>query len=152
LAFYKLQLERLDLDDPAALENAIKESSAKELRRLIERITFCTLVAVMRQSGTQALVKVTDAIGISSSRPRFNNHGYFHTGLGASGVPFSNRHLTIAAGFGLLAEPVARLFGKAADQRLWPNDLDNVGSELWTIVPPIFVCLMMAVSLLGPNE
>jgi hypothetical protein len=54
LAFYKLQLERLDLDDPAALENAIKESSAKELRGLIERITFCTLVAVMRQSGTDA--------------------------------------------------------------------------------------------------
>src|SRR5215813_8271254 len=96
LVFYKLQLERLDLDDPAALENAIKESSAKELRRLIERITFCTLVAVMRQSGTQALVKVTDAIGISSSRPRFNNLGYFLTGLAASGMLFSICILTIA--------------------------------------------------------
>src|SRR5215813_12685994 len=144
LAFYKLQVERLDLDDPAALENAIKESSAKELRRLIERITFCTLVAVMRQSGTQALVKVTDAIGISSSRPRFNNLGYFLTGLAASGMLFSICILTIALVFALLADPIARLFGKPLDQSLWPNDLDNVGSELWTIVPPIFVCLMMA--------
>jgi hypothetical protein len=152
LAFYKLQLERLDLDDPAALENAIKESSAKELRGLIERITFCTLVAVMRQSGTQALVKVTDAIGISASRPRFNNLGYFLTGLAASGMLFSICILTIALVFALLADPIARLFGKPLDQSLWPNDLDNVGSELWTIVPPIFVCLMMAVSLLGPNQ
>ena len=152
LAFYKLQLERLDLDDPAALENAIKESSAKELRGLIERITFCTLVAVMRQSGTRALVKVTDAIGISSSRPRFNNLGYFLTGLAASGMLFSICILTVALVFALLADPIARLFGKPLDQSLWPNDLDNVGSELWTIVPPIFVCLMMAVSLLGPNE
>jgi hypothetical protein len=152
LAFYKLQLERLDLDDPAALENAIKESSAKELRGLIERITFCTLVAVMRQSGTRALVKVTDAIGISSSRPRFNNLGYFLTGLAASGMLFSICILTVALVFALLADPIARLFGKPLDQSLWPNDLDNVGSELWTIVPPIFVCLMVAVSLLGPNE
>src|SRR5262245_29112296 len=152
LAFYKLQLERLDLDDAAALENAIKESSAKELRGLVERITFCTLVAVMRQSGTGALVKVTDAIGTSSSRPRFNNIGYFLTGLAASGMLFSICILTVALVFALLADPIARLFGKPLDQSLWPNDLDNVGSELWTIVPPIFVCLMLAVSLLGPNE
>jgi hypothetical protein len=152
LAFYKLQLERLDLDDPAALENAIKESSAKELRGLIERITFCTLVAVMRQSGTRALVKVTDAIGISSSRPRFNNLGYFLTGLAASGMLFSICILTVALVFALLADPIARLFGKPLDQSLWPNDLDNVGSELWAIVPPIFVCLMVAVSLSGAKR
>ena len=89
LAFYKLQLERLDLGDPGALDNAIKESSAKELRGLIERIIFCTLVAVMRQSGTRALVKVADAIGVPSSRPRFSNFGYFVTGLAASGMLFS---------------------------------------------------------------
>src|SRR5262245_2146056 len=152
LALYKLQLERLELDDPAALENAIKESSAKELRGLIERITFCSLVAVMRQSGTRALVKVSDAIGISSSRPRFNNLGYFLTGLAASGMLFSICILAIALVFALLADLISCLFGKPFDQSLWPNDLDNVGSELWTIVPPIFVCLMMAVSLLGPNE
>src|SRR5260221_5976552 len=110
------------------------------------------LVAVMRQSGTRALVKVADAIGISSSRPRFNNLGYFLTGLAASGMLFSICILTVALVFALLADPIARLFGKPLDQSLWPNDLDNVGSELWTIVPPILVCLMMAVSLLGPNE
>src|SRR5262249_50950622 len=93
-----------------------------------------------------------DAIGISSSRPRFNNLGYFLTGLAASGMLFSICILTVALVFALLADPIARLFGKPLDQSLWPNDLDNVGSELWTIVPPIFVCLMMAVSLLGPNE
>jgi len=105
----------------------------------------------MRQSGTRALVKVADAIGISSSRPRFNNLGYFLTGLAASGMLFSICILTVALVFALLADPIARVFGKPLDQSLWPNDLDNVGSELWTIVPPIFVCLMMAVSLLGPH-
>jgi hypothetical protein len=40
LAFYKLQLERLDLDDPAALENAIKESSAKEYGDSLSELLF----------------------------------------------------------------------------------------------------------------
>src|SRR5262249_14118149 len=86
--------------------------------------------------------------GISSSIPHFNKLGYFLPGLAASGMLFSICILTIALVFALLADPIARLFGKPLDQSLWPNDLDNVGSELWTIVPPIFVCLMMAVSLL----
>ena len=152
LAFYKLQLERLDLADTGALDRATRESSAKELRGLIERVIFCTLVAVIRQSGTRALVKVTDAIGIPSAGPRFSNVGYFLTGIAASGMLFSICILTIAHVFALLAGPVARLFGKSLDQSLWPNNLDNVGSELWTIVPPIFVCLMVAVSLLAPRE
>jgi ABC-type multidrug transport system fused ATPase/permease subunit len=152
LAFYKLQLERLDLGDPGTVDKAIKESSAKELRGLIERLVFCTLVAVMRQSGPRALVKVANAIGIPSAGPRFNNLGYFLTGIAASAMLFSICILTIALVFALLAEPVARIFGKSLDQSLWPSNLDNVGIEFWTIVPPIFVCLMVAVSLLAPRE
>jgi hypothetical protein len=151
-AFYKLQLERMELKDPGALDKTIRDSSAKELRGLIERVIFCTLVAVMRQSGTSALVKVADSIGIPSAGLRFNNLGYFLTGIAASGMLFSVCILTTAHAFALLAGPVARLFGKSVDQSLWPSNLDNVGSELWTIVPPIFVCLMMAVSLLVPRE
>ena len=151
-AFYKLQLERLGLGDPSTLDKVIKESSAKELRGLIERVIFCTLVAVMRQSGTRALVKVTDAIGIPSARPRLNNFGYFLTGIAASTMLFTICLLTIAHVFALLAGPVARLFGKSVDQSLWPSNLDHVGSEFWTIVPPIFVCLIIAVSLLAQRE
>src|SRR5262249_42689040 len=138
LAFYKLQLERLDLDDPAALENAIKESSAKELRRLIERITFCTLVAVMRQSGTQALVKVADAIGISSSRPRFNNLGYFLTGLAASGMLFLHLHLDRRARFRVACRPDCAPVRQAArseplaqrSRQRWQRTLDNRSANL----------------------
>ena len=136
IAFYKLQLERLDLADPVALENAIKESSAKELRGLIERITFCTLVAVMRQSGTRALVKVADAIGISSSRPRFNNLGYFLTGLAASGI--LHLHLDRRARFRVACRPDCARVRQAArseplaqrSRQRWQRALDNRSSKL----------------------
>jgi hypothetical protein len=152
LAFYKLQLERFDIADPGALDKAIKEGSARELRGLIERLVFSTLVAVMRRSGTKPLLKVAESIGAPSAIPRFNNVGYFLAGITASGLMFSICILTIAHVFALLAGPVATLFHRPFDQSLWPNDLDNVGHELWTIVPPIFVCLIVAVSLLVPRD
>ena len=152
VTFYKLQLERLGLTDQAALDQAVRESSPRELRGLIERIVFCTLVAVMRQSGTKSLSKVADAIRIPSAVPRLNNIGYLATGIAASGIVFAVCILTIAHIFALLAEPVALLFAKSLDQSLWPNTLESVADELWAMVPPIFVCLIIAVGLLAPRE
>ena len=152
LAFYKLQLERLNIGDPATLEKTVKESSVRELRGLIERLVFCTLVAVMRKSGTKSLRKVAETIGTPSIIPRFNKLGHLLAGITASGLLFSICLLTIAHVFVLLAEPIAGLFGRSPAQSLWPSDLDNVGHEFWTMVPPIFVCLIVAVSLLVPSE
>jgi hypothetical protein len=151
-AFYKLQLERLGFADQGAFDKTVRESSPRELRSLIERLVFCTLVAVMRQSGTKAVSKVADAIGIPSTVPRLNNLRYLLTGIAASGIVFSLCILTIAHIFVLLAEPVAFLFSKPLDQSLWPNSLEYVGDELWTMVPPIFVCLVIAVTFLVPRE
>jgi hypothetical protein len=152
VAFYKLQLERLGFAEQAALEKTIRESSLRELRSLIERVVFCTLVAAMRQSGTKGVSKVVDAIGIPSAVPGLNNVRYLLTGIAASGMVFSLCILTIAHIFVLFAAPVAHLFTKPLDQSLWPNSLEYVGDELWTIVPPIFVCLIISVTFLVPRE
>jgi hypothetical protein len=106
----------------------------------------------MRQSGTKAVSKVADAIGIPSTVPCLNNLRYLLTGIAASGIVFSLCILTIAHIFALLAGPVAVLFSKPLDQSLWPNSLEYVGDELWTMVPPIFVCLVIAVTFLVPRE
>ena len=152
VVFYKLQLERLGFEDQGAFDKTVRESSPRELRSLIERLVFCTLVAVMRQSGTKAVSKVADAIGIPSTVPRLNNLRYLLTGIAASGIVFSLCILTIAHFFVLLAEPIAVLFSKPLDQSLWPNSLEYVGDELWTMVPPIFVCLVIGVTFLVPRE
>ena len=55
IGFYRLQLERQGFAEQSALEQGVRDSSPRELRSLIERLIFCTLVAVMRQSGTKAL-------------------------------------------------------------------------------------------------
>jgi hypothetical protein len=151
VVLYKLQLERLGFADQGAFDKTIRESSRRELRGLIERLVFCTLVAVMRQSGTKAVSKVADAIEIPSAVPGLNNLGYLLTGIAASGIVFSLCILTMAHIFALLAVP-ARLFSKPLDESLWPNGLDYVGDELWTIAPPIFVCLIVAVTVLVPRE
>jgi hypothetical protein len=153
LAYYKLQLDKLDIGDPAALEKTIKGSSARELRGLIERLVLCTLVAVMRRSGSAPLDKIAESVGVSAAAPpRFNNLGYFLASVIASGLLFSVCLLMMAYFFALLADPIATLFGRAPDKSLWPSDLDNVVKEFWYIVPPIFVCLIVAVRLLVPSE
>lgn len=152
VVFYKLQLERLGFAEQGASEKTISESSLRELRSLIERVVFCTLVASMRQSGTKGVSKVADAIGISSAVPGLNNLRYLLTGIAASGMVFSLCILTIAHIFVLLAAPVAHLFTKPLDQSLWPTSLGYVGDELWTMVPPVFVCLIIAVTFLVPRE
>jgi hypothetical protein len=152
VVFYKLQLERLGFAEQGASEKTISESSLKELRSLIERVVFCTLVAAMRQSGTKGVSKVADAIGIPSAVPGLNNLRYLLTGIAASGMVFSLCILTIAHIFVLLAAPVAHLFTKPLDQSLWPTTLGYVGDELWTMVPPVFVCLIISVTFLVPRE
>jgi hypothetical protein len=152
VVFYKLQLERLGFAEQGASEKTISESSLRELRSLIERVVFCTLVAAMRQSGTKGVSKVADAIGIPSAVPGLNNLRYLLTGIAASGMVFSLCILTIAHIFVLLAAPVPHLFTKPLDQSLWPTSLGYVGDELWTMVPPVFVCLIISVTFLVPRE
>ena len=152
VVFYKLQLERLGFAEQGASEKTISESSLRELRSLIERVVFCTLVAAMRQCGTKGVSKVADAIGIPSAVPGLNNLRYLLTGIAASGMVFSLCILTIAHIFVLLAAPVAHLFTKPLDQSLWPTSLGYVGDELWTMVPPVFVCLIISVTFLVPRE
>jgi hypothetical protein len=152
VVFYKLQLERLGFAEQGASEKTISESSLRELRSLIERVVFCTLVAAMRQSGTKGVSKVADAIGIPSAVPGLNNLRYLLTGIAASGMVFSLCILTIAHIFVLLAAPVAHLFTKPLDQSLWPTSLGYVGGELWTMVPPVFVCLIISITFLVPRE
>jgi hypothetical protein len=152
VVFYKLQLERLGFAEQGASEKTISESSLRELRSLIERVVFCTLVAAMRQCGTKGVSKVADAIGIPSAVPGLNNLRYLLTGIAASGMVFSLCILTLAHIFVLLAAPVAHLFTKPLDQSLWPTSLGYVGDELWTMVPPVFVCLIISVTFLVPRE
>jgi hypothetical protein len=152
IAFYKLQLERLGFADPDSFEKTIKGNSPKELRSLIEGLVFCTLVAVMRQSGMKAVSKVVDAIGVPAGVTSLDNLKHLSTGIAASGVIFCLCILIIAHIFTFVADPVAHLFSKTPDQSLWPNTLGEVGDELWTMVPPVFVCLIMAVSFLVPRE
>jgi hypothetical protein len=153
LAYYKLQLNKLDIADPAALDRTIRGSSARELQGLIERLVLCTLVAVMRRSGSTALNKIAESVGASAAAPpRFNKLGYFLASVIASGLLFSICLLMMAYFFALLADPIATLFGRPLDKSLWPSDLNNVVLEFWYIVPPIFVCLIVAVHLLVPRE
>src|SRR5215211_5821924 len=46
VAFYRLQLEKLELNN-GALDQTLKQNSPKDLRRLIEQLVLCALIAVM---------------------------------------------------------------------------------------------------------
>jgi hypothetical protein len=144
LAFYKLQLEKLDLGN-GATDTAIKDSSAKELRTLIERLVLYALVAVMRKSGPKSLMKVAERLEVRSPAMSARDLSSFIGSFVASGMLFCVGLLIIAQALFWLDGPVVLLFGKGADKSLWPSSLDYVWDELFAIALPIIACLFAAV-------
>jgi hypothetical protein len=135
-AYYSLQLEKLELGDEDALGRTIKGGSAKELRGLIERLVLCALVAVMRRSGPNSLVKVAESLQAPVPFKPTDNVGYFVASFVSSGVLFTLALAILANLFGLLVGPVGQLFPDQVEH-LWPEDLANVAQELKYIVPPV---------------
>ena len=149
VVFYKLQLERLGFADPGAPEKTIRDSSSGELRGLIQPVFFVRWSprcgSPERKPYQRSRSQLESLRRFPAQQPR-----YLLTGIAASGLVFSLCILTMAHIFALLSGPVASLFSKPLDQSLWPNGLRFVGDELWMIVPPIFVCLIIAVTFLVP--
>jgi hypothetical protein len=109
-AYYKLQLEELQLEDEDAVDRAVRESSAKDLRGLVERLVLCALIAVMRRSGPSSLTKIAETLQARISTPPPDNFGYFMTSFVSSTVLFSLGLLVLALIFSLLVVPVTMLF------------------------------------------
>jgi hypothetical protein len=150
-AYYNLQLEKLALGDEDTLGRTIKGSSANKLRGLTERLVLCALVAGMRRSGPNSLVIVAISLGVPVPAVPTNNTGYLITSFVSSTVLFALALLILANIFALLVGPVATLFPNQPE-RLWPEDLSNVIAELWYIVPPIFISLLVAIFFLVPRN
>jgi hypothetical protein len=146
LALYKLQLEKLELGNGAA-DTAIKDSSAKELRTLIERLVLCALVAVMRKSGPKSLTKIAERLGVRSPDMDRRDFGPLIRSLIASGMLFCIGVLMTAHALLWLGGPIVSLFGKSPDKSLWPSTLDFVGDELFAIALPIIACVFVAVAM-----
>jgi hypothetical protein len=151
LAFYKLQLGKLGVDD-GALEATINEGSVKELRSLIERLVLCALVAVSRKSGPKPLTKVAQKLEVQLADLKRDNIGPRIAGLLASSVLFFAGLLLIAEVLLSLAGPVDALFGKSTTNGLWPSTLEYSFDELWSIALPIGVCMFLAVCKLVPRD
>src|SRR5271165_5745146 len=117
LAFYKLQLEKLGVDN-GALEGTIKDISVKELRALIERLVLCALVAVSRKSGPKPLIKVAQTLGVLLADLKRNNVGPRIARLLASSVLFVAGLLLIAELLLSLATAVDAMFGKSVTDGL----------------------------------
>ena len=150
LAFYKLQLGNLGVDD-GALEATINDSSVKELRSLIERLVLCALVAVSRKSGPKPLTKVAQKLEVQLADLKRNKVGPLIAGLLASSLLFLAGLFLIAELLLSLAGPVDGMFGKSTDNGLWPSTLEYSFDELWSIALPIGVCMFLAVCKLVPR-
>ena len=151
VAFYKLQLEKLELNN-GTLEQTLKQSSLKDLNSLIERLVLYALVAVMRRSGPKALTKLARYLDAPDVAPAPAGFGYLFASFIGSSVVFCLGLLIIGHALAASNGVVAGLFHRTAYNNLWPMDLANVGQEFWAIVPPIFVCLIVAISLLVPQD
>jgi hypothetical protein len=150
LAFYKLQLEKLGVDN-GALDDTLRDISVKELRALIERLVLCALVAVSRKSGPKPLIKVAQKLEVTLAGPKGDGAGPGIAGLVASGVLFFAGLFIIAEVLLQLDGPVDALVGRSAAESLWPSTLEYTFDELWSIALPIGVCMVLAVGKLVPR-
>ncbi|HXW25023.1 MAG TPA: hypothetical protein VEK73_09765 [Xanthobacteraceae bacterium] len=150
LAFYRTKIDELNVGN-GDLESAIADSSTRELRGLIERLVLCALVAAMRKSGSNSLITVAESLGAPPAIVPNGRVRGFLTGLIASGLVFGFGLLVIAHVLSWLNGPVSDFFDKSPDQTLWPNSLESVGQELLGIVPPIVVCIAIAVIWIVPR-
>jgi hypothetical protein len=148
-AFYRMQLEAMDLGDEEAIVNSTKAASCKELRGMIARLVLCALVAVMRRSGPNGLAKVAESLQMPTPPKTTGSFGYFAASFTASGVLFALAMLIIAHALPWLNTPITKLF---PGQDTWPDTFDNAIKELYAIVPPILISLMVAVFWLVPRE
>ena len=148
-AFYRMQLEAMDLGDEEAIVNSTKAASCKELRGMIARLVLCALVAVMRRSGPNALAKVAEALQMRAPATPTGSFRYFAASFIASGVLLALALLIIAHALPWLNAPVTKLF---PGQDTWPENFEQAIEELFAIVPPILISLLIAIFCLVPRE
>ena len=148
-AFYRMQLEAMDLGDEEAIVNSTKAASCKELRGMIARLVLCALVAVMRRSGPNALAKVAEALQMPAPAKMTGSFRYFAASFIASGVLLALALLIIAHALPWLNTPVTSLF---PGQDTWPENFEQAIEELFAIVPPILISLLIAIFCLVPRE
>ena len=148
-AFYRMQLEAMDLGDEEAIVNSTKAASCKELRGMIARLVLCALVAVMRRAGPNGLTKVAEALQMPAPTTPTSSFRYFAASFIASGVLLALALLIIAHALPWLNAPITKLF---PGQETWPEDFGQAIDELFAIVPPILISLLIAVFCLVPRE
>ena len=119
-AFYRMQLEAMDLGDEEAIVNSTKAASCKELRGMIARLVLCALVAVMRRSGPNGLAKVAEALQMPAPAKKTGSLQYFAASFTASGVLLALALLIIAHALPWLNTPITSLF---SGQDTWPRYL-----------------------------
>jgi hypothetical protein len=150
-AFYKAQLDRLGIGN-GALEMVVRASSVKELHVLLEQLVMHALIAAMRRSGPEAMAEVAKCLGAEIPVEKGSALKEILARLIAVGVPFCIGLLTIAFVLLWLGAPVNYLLSRDASVTLWPAKLDYVFDELAAIVPPVIVCMVIAMFMLVPRR
>jgi hypothetical protein len=151
VAFYKAQLDRLGIGN-GALELVLRASSTKELHVLIEQLVMHALMAAMRRSGSEGMAVLAKSLGAQVPVEKDSALKDILARSVAVGVPFCIGLLTIAFVLLWLGAPVNYLLSRAPSVTLWPSTLDFVFQELVAIVPPVIVCMVIAMFLLVPRQ
>jgi hypothetical protein len=151
VAFYRAQLDRLGIGN-GALELVLRASSIKELNVLIEQLVMHALVAAMRRSGSEGMAELAKSLGAQVPVEKDSALKDILARSVAVGVPFCIGLLTIAFILLWLGPPVNYLLSRDASVTLWPSTLDYVFQELVAIVPPVIICMVVAMFLLVPRR
>ena len=149
LAFYKLQLEKMEVDNgslEATNQGQLREGAPRLDRTAGALRAGCGVAQVRAEAAHQGGPEARNSVvRYQARRPP----GI--AGLIASGVLFFAGLFIIAELLLQLAGPVDALFGKSITEGLWPSTLDYSFQELWSIALPIGVCMFIAVCKLAPR-
>ncbi len=136
LNFYKEQLRKIKLSDPATVAVTLKDSSVKDLREFIDQLVLFNLIAVIRKSGPQHLGQIAKWAR-TNMNVEASNIGMLLMTLALSSLFFGFSLAAIWLFFDLI-RPAAESYFHYEKYSLWPKS-DWLGIELARIVPAIFV-------------
>jgi hypothetical protein len=140
LNFYKEQLRKIKLGDPATAGATLKDASVKDLREIIDQLVLFNLIAVLRKSGPQRLGQIAK-LARTNLNIRASNLGMLGMTLALSSLFFGFSLAAIWLLFDFVSPAVVKYFDYGSHS-LWPNK-DWLGIELARIVPAIFIGVLI---------
>jgi hypothetical protein len=135
--FYRHQLKRLKLDDPAEKQELL-QSSSRELKNLVNQLVYVASLATVRESDRKFLGRLAVDLGVSMPPHSKTTRNFF-----AGAILFLIGATLLWTGLPMLHGIVSYLI---SEPKFWPMDIVYSGQYVMSQAVPMFFAVVVALA------